>query len=67
MPLNSDFMLGRGGRVCLDSLKRFSSDKLLCLMPLPASEVVYSSRHHPVFFGQGSDIAAGRYRIQNIP
>jgi hypothetical protein len=30
----------RGGRVCLDSLKRFLSDKLLCLMPLPASAVV---------------------------
>ena len=30
----------RGGRVCLDSLKRFLSGKLLCLMPLPASEVV---------------------------
>ena len=29
----------RGGRVCLDSLKQFLSDKLLCLMPLPASEV----------------------------
>ena len=30
----------RGGRVCLGSLKRFLSGKLLCLMPLPASEVV---------------------------
>jgi len=30
----------RGGRVCLDSLKRFLSGKLPCLMPLPASEVV---------------------------
>ncbi|MCG2723081.1 MAG: DEAD/DEAH box helicase family protein [Thermodesulfovibrionales bacterium] len=30
----------RSGRVCLDSLKRFLSGKLLCLMPLPASEVV---------------------------
>jgi sec-independent protein translocase protein TatA len=27
----------RGGRVCLDSLKHFLSDKLLCLMPLPSS------------------------------
>jgi hypothetical protein len=26
-----------GGLVCLDSLKHFLSDKLLCLMPLPAS------------------------------
>ena len=30
----------RGGRVCLDSLKQFLSDKLLCLMPLPAAAVV---------------------------
>ncbi|MFZ3138171.1 MAG: hypothetical protein WA126_12375, partial [Thermodesulfovibrionales bacterium] len=30
-PFNNDYL--RGGRVCLDSLKRFLSDKLLCLMP----------------------------------
>ena len=30
----------RGGRVCLDNLKQFLSDKLPRFMPLPASEVV---------------------------
>jgi hypothetical protein len=55
----------KGGRVCLDNLKQFLSDKLLRLMPLPASEVVYSSKHHPVFFGQGSDAAACCYKTQN--
>ncbi len=33
-------VLLRGGRVCLDNLKQFLSDKLPCFMPLPASEVV---------------------------
>jgi hypothetical protein len=37
----------RGGRVCLDSLKQFLNDKLLCLMTLPASEVVCSSNCPP--------------------
>jgi hypothetical protein len=56
-----------GGRVCLDSWKQFLSDKLPCLMPLPAFVVVYSSKHHPVFAGQGSDADAGSCRIQSIP
>jgi hypothetical protein len=30
-----------GGLVCLDNWKQFLSDKLLSLIPLPASEVVY--------------------------
>ena len=33
-------VIQRGGRVCLDSQKQFLSDKLFCLMPLPASAVV---------------------------
>ena len=56
----------RGGRVCLDSLKQFLSDKLLCLMPLP-SGVVYCSKHHLGSFGQDSDADAGGCRIQSIP
>jgi hypothetical protein len=55
----------RGGRVCLDNLQRFLSDKLFCLMPLPASEVVYSSKHHPVSFGQDFDADAVGCRTQN--
>ena len=55
-----------GGRVCLDSLSRFLSDKLLRFMPLPAFEIVYSSKHHPGSFGQGFD-AGGGCRIQNTP
>ena len=58
------FQVVRGGLVCLDSLKQFLSDKLLCLMPLP-SEVVYSSKHHPVSFGQGFDADADYCKTQN--
>jgi hypothetical protein len=61
------FLESRGGRVCLDSLKQFLSDKLLCLMPLPPFEVVYSSKHHPVSAGQDFDACAAGYRTQNIP
>jgi hypothetical protein len=56
-----------GGRVCLDNLKQFLSDRLFCLMPLPASEIVYSSKPHPVSFGQGFDAGADNCRIQSIP
>ena len=55
----------RGGRVCLDNLKQFLSDKLLQLMPLPVSEVVYSSKPHLVFCRQVPDVAASDYKTRN--
>jgi hypothetical protein len=57
--------LFRGGRVCLDNLKHFLSDKLLRFMPLPLSEVVSSSKPHPVSCRQVPGAAASRCKTQN--
>jgi hypothetical protein len=56
----------RGGRVCLDNLKQFLSDKLLRFMPLPLSAVVCSSKPYPVSCRQVLDDAVFDCKTQNM-
>ena len=61
----SKWTVNRGGRVCLDNLKEFLSDKLLSLMPLPVPQVVCSSKPHSVFCRQVLDVAASDCKTEN--